>query len=361
MTDTTPRKAQKKLRSLDFSGTDSHMALVHKEQGGCASGANYKLVVKATSKFSDAFVTKASKIKVELDINEYLERFYHIYGVDNELLARTLGFTTAGMDKAAMEVKEQALEDTEPPEYPEWDSEPGDTDYEAYINSKLMSISVMKALHDAESQAEVLASLSETEYLVMLKDQAMLEKAFKKIDAAKLKNKPLTKATKSKTVVVEDTSNIASEVNKGVSIPITNKELKMTVESTVVEQEVEVVAKSAFVELEKSLGAQQVELQKALASIAAFELKEKEQIAKARKAQVLDAVKDEGKAQVLFKAVSGASDVDFAAVVKALGEMHKQVEQSELFIEKGASVETEAQVEVSPLERMLKAKFAPAK
>ena len=369
MTDTNPRKAQKKLRSLDFSGTDSHMALVHKDQGGPASGAAYKLVLKNTSKFSDAFVTKASKIKVELDINEYLERFYHIYGVDNELLARTLGFTTAGMDKAALEVKEQALEDTEPPEYPEWDSEPGDKDYEAYINSKLMSIAVMKSLHEADSQAEVLASLSETEYLVMLKDQAMLEKAFKKIDAAKSKNKPLIKATKqvaqatkeSKTVIVEDTSHIASEVNEGVSNPINvskNKELKMTVESTVVEQEVEVVAKSAFVELEKSLGAQQVELQKALASIAAFELKEKEQIAKARKAQVLDAVKDEGKAQVLFKAVSGASDVDFAAVVKALGEMHKQVEQSELFIEKGASVETEAQVEVSPLERMLKAKFA---
>lgn len=356
-----PRKAQKRLKSIDFSGKDSHMALVHTDQGGCASGANYKLVLKNTDKFSDSFIAKASKIKVEMDINEYLERFYHIYGVDNELLARSMGFTTRGQDKAALEMKEQIIEDQEEPEYPDWDSKPGDDEYEAWINSKLSSMEVMKALYEADHVAEVLSGLSETEYLVMLKDQLLLEKAFKKIDRLSKSNKATNVVKESKPVVEAtgaDTS-VASEVN-GVSNPLvkTNKELKMTVESTVVEQEVEVVAKSAFVELEKSLDAQKQELQKALESIAQFQEKEKQAIAKARKAEVLSAVKDAGKAEVLFKAVADASNEDFAAVVKALSDMQAQVEKSALFVEQGASVETEVQPEVSPLERMLKAKFA---
>ena len=360
-TTTTPRKAQKRIKSLDFSGKDSHMALVHVDQGGCASGANYKLVLKNTDKFSDAFIAKASKIKVEMDINEYLERFYHIYGVDNELLARSMGFTTRGQDKAALEMKEQAIEDQEAPEYPEWDAEPGDDEYEAWINSKLSSMEVMKALYEADHIAEVLSGLTETEYMSLLKDQLLLEKAFKKIDRLSKSNKATNVVKESKPVVEAtgtDTS-VASEVN-GVSNPLvkTNKELKMTVESTVVEQEVEVVAKSAFVELEKSLDAQKQELQKALESIAQFQEKEKQAIAKARKAEVLSAVKDAGKAEVLFKAVADASNEDFAAVVKALGDMQAQVEKSALFVEQGASVETEVQPEVSPLERMLKAKFA---
>ena len=46
MEDTKPR-AKRRLKNIDFSGKDSHMALVHKDQGGPASGANYKLVLKS--------------------------------------------------------------------------------------------------------------------------------------------------------------------------------------------------------------------------------------------------------------------------------------------------------------------------
>ena len=43
----TKPKAKQRLKSIDFSGDDSHMALVHRDQGGPASGANYKLVLKS--------------------------------------------------------------------------------------------------------------------------------------------------------------------------------------------------------------------------------------------------------------------------------------------------------------------------
>jgi len=341
MTEPIKQRAKRNLSDISFEHDGAHVALVSKtKNGGGANLCNYSLILQS-NKFSETAIQKMQQVKVTMELPEFLQRFFYLYEDDAEILASIMGYVepveTADMEATEAEEKMQ-----------EW------------IKSKMTAFEIVQQAKNATDLSETLSALDEKQYMGLLKDQLMLEKAFKKIDRLQ-KSKAVKATTKSKTVVVEDTSNIASEVNNGVSIPITNKELKMTVESTVVEQEVEVVAKSAFVELEKSLGAQQVELQKALASIAAFELKEKEQIAKARKAQVLDAVKDEGKAQVLFKAVSGASDVDFAAVVKALGEMHKQVEQSELFIEKGASVETEAQVEVSPLERMLKAKFAPAK
>jgi hypothetical protein len=43
--------------------------------------------------------------------------------------------------------------------------------------------------------------------------------------------------------------------------------------------------------------------------------------------------------------------------MSAIQAMMLTVETSEMFVEKGASIETEAAPEVSPLERMLKAKF----
>ena len=38
----TKIKAKRKLRNIDFSGKDSHLALVHRDQGGPANGADYK-------------------------------------------------------------------------------------------------------------------------------------------------------------------------------------------------------------------------------------------------------------------------------------------------------------------------------
>lgn len=46
-------KAKRRLKDIDFSREDSHIALVHKDQGGPASGANYKLVLKALNKESN--------------------------------------------------------------------------------------------------------------------------------------------------------------------------------------------------------------------------------------------------------------------------------------------------------------------
>ena len=188
------RTAKLKLSNISFEQQGAHIALCSAEQG-TANNAPYQLALKA-AKFSDEFIEKASKVTVELEITEYLSRFFHVYGVDAELLARTLGFTTVAQEKYVLEQQEQMLEDQEDmlsPEYPGWDAD--EKEVEAYLAAKIPSIQVMKSIYEADSYVDALASLNEDQYLQLLQDQEMLEKAFKKIE--KQKESPnVAKATK---------------------------------------------------------------------------------------------------------------------------------------------------------------------
>jgi len=342
------RKLKRKLSDISFEHETAHVALVSKNQQGPANGHDYAMVLKSRQ-FSPEFITKASSVKVELEITEYLERFFHLYGTQAEILARTLGFTTAGMDKAAMEAQEELLESTEPPEYPDWDKEPGDKEYEAYVNSKLASIQVMKSLKDSDDIASVLVKLTEDDYLQFLQDQSVLEKAFKAIE---------TEASK------------ATEVNKQTAKPKPKQK-----EQPMQKQDVELVEKSALAVVQKALEAQtqeleaakqslekaneqhRVELQKALDAIADFKLKETQAVTKARLELVKAAVKDDAKADVLFKAVGLVEDeAEFTAVVKALAEMQAQVEKSALFQEQGTQLDEADVVKESAIARVLKAR-----
>lgn len=370
MEQTNKPKAKRKLKSLDFSGSDAAVALV----GPCVGGpANQipTLVIKAATQFSDEFLEKASKVRVEMDIVEYLARFFSVYGADAEILARSLGYTTPGMEKAALEAKEEMLEDQEPPEYPYFE-EPGDKKFERYVESKVASIEVMKQLYEAENMTDVLANLSEEQYLQFLVDQQNIEKAFKKIDAEKenkSKAKPKVKTkvvgqdkkTESVEKSAEDVTSVASEVisEDKPSVVTKNKEKKsMTQEVQVIEQttEVEMIAKSQFDSIQKQLQEKQVELQKALDLVKKYETEKKEAIAKSRKEQLDKAC---GKyAEVIFKACGEVEDGLFAEVVKALSEMQEQVEKSAMFQEMGASVDNQETTNESPIAKALQARLS---
>lgn len=341
---TTQRKAKRKLTDIDFSKEDSHIALVSKEQGHGANGHHYALVMKAAN-FSDEFLEKASKVKVELDINDYLTRFYGLWYEDAEILARALGFTTQRMEDEA----EDAAEGEE-----EWS-------YEDYINEKVASIEIMKSLYETESIPDVLSNLSEDQYLQFLKDQELVEKAFKKIDkaCADKGKKPVKKNSPVETnSTTEDKTSVASEViSEGNTSVVKNKdkEKSMAKEVQVIEQEVEVIAKSQFDEIQKQFENQQVELQKALDLVKQFEAEKKEAISKARKEQLSKAC---GKhSEVIFKAVGECSDETFAEVVKALAEMQELVEKSALFQEQGVSTSDAESSDESTLAKVIKAKY----
>ena len=348
--------AKRKLKAIDFSSDNSHIALVGKAIGGPANGADYQLALK--SKFSSEVIEKASQVTLTLSIDEFLQRFFHLYGVEADLLARALGFTTEAQEKAALEMQEDMLEDQEPAEYPSWDDEPGSKKYEKYIESKLQSFSIMKSLSGGDL-VKTLAGLDEKEYLNLLLDQQLVEKAFEQIDKS------------SESVNSEDeTSTIASVENKveaqaSVSKLTKGKSMPKANEAKAGEPSVELVEKAKFdaleiasVELQKSLDIQKVELQKAMETIAAFEAEKKQAIVKSKQEAVSAIVKDEKQAAVIIKAALLIEDqADFEGFVSVIKQMQEQVEKSALFQEQGATVESTEQIQESAVARILKAQF----
>jgi hypothetical protein len=327
-------KAKRKLSDISFEKLGAHIALTSKAAGGPANGHDYALVLKAAN-FTDEHVQKASKIRVTMDIQDFLQKFFGVYYSDALVLAQALGFDTST----------------------ESDNE---STYEDYIQSQVQSIEVLKSLHDAEDIKEVLGSLDPEEYLAMLKDQETLEKALKKLEKqAKTKSDKEPKATKS-----DETSTNAS-VEKSVepkSGSESHKESTMTQGTQVIEKEVEVVEKSQFTALEKALDENKVALEKALSTIAAFEAEKKEAIAKAKTAKIQEIVKDEKKTAALAKAaLSLESEDDFSAFVAAVQAMMSTVETSEMFVEKGAKVDEAEPAKETPIEKALKAKYGAKK
>lgn len=363
--DTSRPAPKRKLSNITFENEGAHLALVSKDQGGPANGHDQALIIKATNGFSEEFIQKVQQVKVTMELPEFLRKFFNLYYDDAMVLAHLMGYV--------MPESEEEYEDP----------------YHEYIEQKVQSIEFMKSLHESEDMTSFISKMKEDDYLAVLKDQEFLEEVISKSQktstevnskvGADTEAKAVAKAenlapkyvlykqksdggwepTETKAVLVKSTD----VVNK------VNSEEIMTEKVTTAQVEVEVVEKSALEaiekaakedkeKLEKALAEQKESLQKALDMIASFEQEKKEAITKARFNALKDAVKDEAKAEVLFKAVSLVEDqAEFDAVVKALKDMTELAEKGELFVEKGVSVEgegTESKKE-SAVAKLLKA------
>jgi hypothetical protein len=156
----TQRKAKRKLSDISFEKEGAHVALTSKAQSGPANGHDYALILKA-NKFSEEFVQKMQQVRVTMELPDFLRKFFSLYGDDVEILARMMGY--------------------EKPESEEY--EPMES-YEDYIQSKMEAFEILKSAHEADSLADVLSALDETEYLAMLTDQEQIEKAFAQLEKA---------------------------------------------------------------------------------------------------------------------------------------------------------------------------------
>jgi hypothetical protein len=326
MTQATKRKTKRKLSDIDFSGEGSHIALVSKQQGGPASGADYALVLKA-NKFSEEFIEKMQQVRVTMELPDFLRKFFSVYYEDAEVLARMMGY-----------------------EKPEVTDEVKTADYEDYIQSKLEAFEILKAANDAESLAELLSGLDETEYLAMLNDQELLEKAFANVVKTTTESAPTASAAGT------DTSPACEVTKEEVSASVNKEELEKSKMDEDVK--IETVEKAQFELIQKALEEQKVELQKALDTIATFEAEKKEAINKAKTEKVKAIVKDESKVEAIAKAaLSLESEEDFTAFLTAITALTTAVETSEMFVEKGASTqEEEPKVQESAVAKLLKAK-----
>lgn len=283
-------KAKRKLSDITFEKEGCHIALTHKSQGYSANGKPYALVMKAKSK---EFIEKIQQVRVTMELPDFLEKFFSIWGSDAQVLAKLMGY------------ERDDSQDDEPQSYEDW------------INERVEGIEILKSLKESENSTVAIAAMDEKDILTVLKAQAQLEPFL---------NQPEGEPS-------------GKQLEKNMPNP-----------------NVEMVEKSALVDLQKSFDDQKVALEKATAdlesakvelekaneTIKAFEAKEAQAKMDARKAALKDAVADETKVEVLFKSLSIASDEDFAATVETLKSLRVAQENTELFKEAGASAGEQA-------------------
>lgn len=318
------RKAKRKLSNIDFETEGSHIALVSKQQGGPASGADYALVMKSRG-FSQEFIEKVQQVRVTMELPDFLQKFFGLWSEDAKILAYMMGYV-------------------EPAETAEMEKMEAEEEYQDWIKSRMEAFEILKSAHDSDNLATILSELDEEQYLAMLKDQELIEKAFE--NESKL----------SASAEADDTSPASEVKEEEVSASINKENLE---KSTMDENQKEMVEKATLDLLQKSFDEQKVALEKALETLAVYEAEKKAAIEKARKDQLVAAVKDEAKAETLFKAVKDVADEEFQAVVKTLTEMQESVEKSALFQEQGSSAQEETEViQESAVAKLLKAKQA---
>lgn len=295
----TTAKAKRKLSDIDFQHEGAHVALTHKSQGYSANGKPFALIMKARSK---EFVEKIQQVKVTMDVPEFLERFFYMWGEDKAILAALLGY-----------------EDPNKGEYPEYDD---------YIQSKIDAIEIMKSLNKSDDVSTTLAGLNETDLLAVLKSQEKLEPVLEQYEKSKVTEKTMP-----------------------------NKEM---VEKSVLDQlqtnfdEQKVALEKAATDLE----AVKVELNKANETIKSYQDKEAAAKQEARKASLKDAVADDAKVEILMKSFALISDEDFKSTVETLKSLRAVQENSELFKESGASTDEQNSAKESLVQKALKAELA---
>ena len=288
------QKAKRKLKGFDFAKEGAAVALVGPSVGGPANGI--PLLIAKANNFSPEFIQKMQQIQVTMELPAFLEKFFGIWGSDAEVLARLMGY-------------EKPEDEDEEEDYDDW--------YEKYIEEKLSAFTIIKSLHEAKNLPEALAQLTEQDYLDVLNDQVLIEKALKEFDA---------KSNASANSVEKPVEAPASKVNKS------KKEKQMATP--------EMVEKEKLTAIEKALNDQKVELEKALAQVKQYEDEKKEAIVKSKTDAVKAVVKDEKQAAVVVKAALALEDqADFDALVAVFKSMNDLLEKSGLFQEQGVSAE----------------------
>lgn len=319
MTTENKRVAKRRLVDIDFSKEGAHLALVHKDQGGAASGYS-TLIMKATDKYSPEFIQKASQVKVTLSLPDFLEKFFHIWGDDAEILATLFGYTPSEDDSGEYEqesfwcwYREKAAKEGNLDYWGDPLTRATDEDRKQWLSEQLQGVEILKSATLAKGSTDFISGLTEEQYLNLLKDQEFIEKSFTKLEVKK------------------DVNNGGGEPQQSKANTADTQENKMTQETIAKAQyDADVTAKE--VELQKALA----DIQKAKEEIELFKAKEKASIEKARENEVKAALKEDEASAKLFKAVKELSDEAFKDVVDVVKSLSAKLDETDMFKEKGS-------------------------
>lgn len=273
-------KAKRRLTDIKFEKDGSHVALVHVNQGGAASGWTEAVITKATEDVVYEDIEKATMVKVTLPFEDFLEKFFGLWCDDAETLTQILGF----------ELEEDDME-----ENMSWEQYKAKEEEEK--QKFIQSVEILKSLKDGNVS---IGDLSAKSFLSVLEAQEKFE----------------------------------AYLQKAKETPVNTVELQKAKQNLA-----DVTAQLA--ELQKAKDAVAQELQAALAEVQKAKELNESLIAEKQKAkddarlQQLEAVKSKEEAAELFKSLNSLDDVAFATVMKSLKAASDL--EAEVFKEKGVS------------------------
>ena len=323
----TKTKAKRVISKFNFEGEGSAVALVSASQGGAANSFK-TLVIKSADKYSPEFIQKAQKVQVVMEFDDFLQKFFGMWKEDAKILTSILGFGDEGMDS---ESESDDLGVYNDDYFYEWFDEklveegasyrsPTEEDKLAWLEYRKQGITLIKSLAETDNKLEMLAALSEKDYWSVLNEQKLFEKALNNLQSG---------GQPKQTVVAKTTKT--TKATKAVH----NKENNMSGDNPAM------IEKAQYDAIQKALDEQKEQLEKATKALAEFEAKEKEVIAKARKADILAAIEVEDAAEKLFKAVGELAPEAFADVIEVVKSLSTKVEKSLFFTEQGTKAEGE--------------------
>lgn len=112
------------------------IALTHKDQGYSANNRHVSLLTKSEvdpSKLTVDIIKSLEQVQLNISMEEYLRRFFHLWSSDAELLTKVLGMKTEF---------EQNIEDN-PPNDDSWEAE-WNEQHQKYLEDKLSSVTLVK-------------------------------------------------------------------------------------------------------------------------------------------------------------------------------------------------------------------------
>ena len=309
------KKAKRLVHEYRFDKPTHHVALVHRSQGGAASGYTEALVMKSVDDILDADIEKATMVKVTLPFDDFLEKFFNIYSYDAEVLTAILGF------KDEEDISEQEKSDMSWEDYKaECEKEKQD-----FINS----VEILKSVKDGK---ETIQDLNVASLLSIRSTQGKFEAYLEK---SKTIGNPV-KQSKKETPVDKDEVQKAKDDLSVVQVQLA--ELQKAKEAS-----------------DSALALALADVQKAKDEVEVMKAEKLANVQAARLAQ-LEAVKPKEEAAELFKSLSPLDDVSFATVIKSFKSSADL--EAEALKEKGVAG-SQADEPVDKVAEILKAKYIP--
>lgn len=317
-------------QELDKDKKTPHLAVTHKLQGYSANGRPDALLLKAKDGVvEDSEVIKAlTQVKVELSMEEFLQRFFGMYWDDAELLTKLLGFET----EYEYNKKVNAGQDAH-------------VDVESWLNTKLDRFELMKSAFENNDFSD----FDVTDYYEVTLLQKQFEESLKEYEIqkgsslegnqgisegeAEEEDDGVEKAKHSsdKKGVSDKPSKRKVNKNKG-ELSVTDVNVETLLKSTEVQDLLKNMVAESTKEMQELVKAQETQIAELKKAAEAYEILKAEREARIKEGftnlvksfSYVDESAQESLAEVLYKS---AGMEGFSVVVDALEKAQAKVEE----------------------------------